>query len=104
MKKYQIQRNVNGELKTFTLTPEEVDYIIKEEDAKNILEDTLSIIKERNNLSQKDEELIRSDKYLIQRAYEHEMDCDLSYWQNISRGINYMMDYATEFDYSKLKI
>ena len=104
MKKYQIQRNVNGELKTFILTPEEIDFIIKEEDAKNILEDTLSIIKERNNLSLKDEELIRSDKNLIQRAYEHEMDCDLSYWENIRRGINYMMDYATEFDYSQLKI
>ena len=104
MRKYQIQRNVNGKLKTFILTPEEIDCIIKEEDAKNILEDTLSIIRERNSLSNKDEELIRGDKYLIQRAYDHEMDCDLSYWQNIKRGINYMMDYATEFDYSKLKI
>lgn len=103
MKKIKIERNVNGELKTFILTPEEIDFIIKENEMENLIEDILSFIRENNKLSKKDEELIHNDKHLIQKAYDHKMDCALSYWENIEKTIDYLKDCETNFNYSKLR-
>ena len=99
-----IKKEVEGISVTIELTEQDVQNIIREYESNNILEDVLSIIHERNKISNFDENLIRSDKNLIYSAFEHEEDSNLSHWENIERAIRYMEQYDLPFDYSKLKI
>ena len=104
MKKYQIQRNVNGKLKTFILTPEEIRLIIKESEKEDIFEDFYTILEQDYDIDVQWHQEITDDIDIIYDTFNHVEDSDLSYWQNIDRTIDYLMDSdRTSYDYSKLR-
>ena len=99
-----IEREVNGENKTFTLTREEINAIIEEHEKENIFEDVCTVLRDDYNIDVRWHQELKNDINLIYTTFYHVCDSDLSHWDNIAKTINRLKDYTdTAFDYSKLR-
>ena len=104
MRNIEIKREINGELKTFILTPEEIRLVIKESEKEDIFEDFCTILEQNYDIDVKWHQEITDDIDIIYDTFNHVEDSDLSHWQNIDRTVDYLMDSdRTSYDYSKLR-
>ena len=99
-----ITREINGELKTFKLTREEINKIIEEHEKENIFEDFCTVLRDDYNIDVRWHQELKDDMNLIYITFYHVYDSELSYWENITKTINHLKDCTdTAFDYSKLR-
>ena len=99
-----IEREVNGENKTFTLTREEINKIIEEHEKENIFEDFCTVLRDDYDIDVRWHQELKNDIDLIYKTFEHVCDSDLSHWENINKTIDHLKNCTdTAFDYSKLR-